>query len=88
MNTKLTFIDPKNWLETLKQEVRDSYLIPNKIEKNVCLELGVNIGAFALINHGKFKHIYGLEASTNNFNSAVENILKNGILRLVLKTPG
>ena len=79
MKTKLNFTDQENWLKTVKEEVKDCYIIPDFLERNSCLELGVNVGAFALLNHKRFDEIVGLEASNNNFLTANKNIESAGI---------
>lgn len=79
MKTKLNFTDQENWLKIVKQEVKDCYKIPDFVLRKSCLELGVNVGAFALINHKRFDEIAGLEASNNNFNTANKNIDLAGI---------
>ena len=48
---KIIFNDPINWLELAIQEVKDSYLIPDFINKTNCLFLSINVGAFAIVNN-------------------------------------
>ena len=79
MKKNLTFEDPKDWLETAKAEVRKSYIIPKEINKDICLDLGVNVGAFTLVNHKNFSKIIGLEASMLNYKTALDNMHKNGV---------
>ena len=79
MNKNLTFSDPKDWLKTVKAEVQKSYIIPKEINRNICLDLGVNVGAFTLVNHRNFKRIIGIEASRLNFKTALDNIHKNDV---------
>jgi FkbM family methyltransferase len=79
MKTILKSKNPTNWLDLVKQEVIEGYIIPDEIEKKVAIDLGVNIGAFALVNHGKFENIFGLEASSENFKEATNNIKKENI---------
>jgi len=76
---KLNFTDQENWLKIVKEEVKDCYIIPDFLEKNTCLELGVNVGAFALVNYKRFDKIVGLEASISNFLTANKNIESAGI---------
>lgn len=79
MRTVLTFNDPQDWLEVLIKDVEGSYIIPKVVEKRICLELGVNVGAFAIAHHRKFGKIFGLEASLTNWESARKNIKERGI---------
>ena len=79
MKTKLKSNNPINWLEEVKKEVIGCYIIPKEIEKNIALSLGVNVGAFALVNHDKFENIFGLEASEENFREATNNITLENI---------
>ena len=74
MKTILKSNNPTNWLDDVKKEVIECYIIPDEIEKQTALDLGVNVGAFALVNHKKFENIFGLEASSENFKEATNNL--------------
>ena len=76
---ELTYQDPDNWLEIVKKEVEKSYIIPEEINKNVCVDLGTNVGAFLLLNHDKFDKIFGFEASKSCFKKTNKNIENENI---------
>ena len=79
MKTILKSNNPTNWLDDVKKEVIECYIIPDEIEKQTALDLGVNVGAFALVNFSKFENIFGLEASEENFREATNNITLENI---------
>ena len=56
-----------------------SYTIPKKIQRDVAIDLGSNIGLFSIENHKNFKDIFAVEASYWNFITSLDNIRKNQI---------
>jgi len=50
-----------------QEKFYDEYIIPSEIEKNVCIDLGCNVGFFTLDHCDKFKNMYAIDASYQNF---------------------
>ena len=44
-----------------------NYVIPEEIDKKVCIDLGCNVGFFTLENFDKFDSMYAIDASYQNF---------------------
>jgi len=56
-----------------------SYTIPKKIQRDVAIDLGSNIGLFSIENYKNFKDIFAVEASYWNFITSLDNIRQNQI---------
>ncbi len=74
MSNPLVFKDPDNWFNIVLNEVKTSYIIPNNISKDVCVDMGMNVGAFTVANHKHFNTIYAFEASYTTLLKAKKNI--------------
>ena len=79
MKNVLKFNDPIDWEFTVLKEVKETYFIPKFISRNNCLDLGVNIGAFSMVNYSRFNRIIGFEACSDLCLSAKNNFLKYNI---------
>ena len=79
MKNVIKFNDPNDWESTVLKEVKETYFIPKFINRNNCLDLGVNIGAFSMVNYSRFDRIIGFEASSDLCQSAKKNFEKNNI---------
>jgi FkbM family methyltransferase len=62
------------------------YHVPDfsSIPETVCVDVGTNVGTFILTNHSRFTHIFGFEASYENFQKCNDNLKLRGIQNTVL----
>jgi len=56
-----------------------NYVIPPEINKNVCIDLGSNVGFFALENYDKFNFLYAIDASYQNFTTTLRKIIYENV---------
>ncbi len=57
----------------------DEYIIPDEIEKNVCIDMGCNVGFFTLDHCDKFKNVYAIDASYQNFITTTRKVIYEAI---------
>lgn len=70
----IKFNDPNDWLEKRIEGVKKAYIIPNKIKKDIAVDVGANIGAFSIVNTNKFKKIISFEPSDYSYDECKKNI--------------
>lgn len=52
-----------------------TYKVPDEISKNIAIDLGCNMGFFVADNHNKFKKIYAIDASYQNFVETLKRVI-------------
>lgn len=71
----LQFNDGNEWLQQRISGVQYGYLIPDDIDKGICVDIGANVGAFPVLYHEKFKKIYSIEPANSTFEILKQNIV-------------
>jgi FkbM family methyltransferase len=69
----LHFNDGSDWTHKRLLGVKNAYKIPESVE-GVAVDVGANIGAFAMVNHGKFDRMILLEPALETFERCKKSV--------------
>jgi len=76
----LKFDDPDSNFAAVARKVAQAYVIPSNLPKDsICLDIGCNVGAFSVLNAGKFGKIVGYEAASETYRRSLKNLKEQGI---------
>lgn len=74
--THLSFNDPPHWLGKHLNGIKKSYLVPKGVKKGVCVDVGANVGAFAITHHQLFNRVICIEPALETSQKCARNTKK------------
>ncbi len=83
-NNYLKFSDRPNHLELMIKSVKKAYPIPIKSIGGIAVDIGANVGAFALVNYNKFMKIICIEPSKESVDKINNNLSDAEITNVVV----
>ena len=64
---------------TNQEKYYGNYVIPDQIERKVCIDLGCNVGFFVMDNFKNFDNLYAIDASYQNFVVTLRKVLHENL---------